>query len=69
MIFDEISLCIVLVESAKECSKLKSFVSIGDVLEQDVLSVLFEDVECEVNGEKIANFFLEAIPHFPLHVG
>ena len=59
MLFDNVTLSIILQEFYQESPKLYSFITIFDVFQDRMSEVLLEDVESHVNREKIRYLFFK----------
>lgn len=68
MLLDEVALVIVLCEASQEGSELQPIVAVFDVFEQEVLCILFEDMEGKVDHEEVGDLFFKTNPHLLLHV-
>lgn len=68
MILEQVTLCIILIESAEEGSELKSFISIGNEFEENMPSIFFEDMKSKKDGEEITDLYFKTIPHFSLYI-
>jgi hypothetical protein len=64
MFFYEFTVEIVLAKFTEESSEFNSVISIFGVFNKNMLEILFEDVEGEIDWEKITDFNFKSIPNF-----